>query len=371
MIRALTIIIISLIMGSVLLAGKVSAHPAWGIAVDRNNQIYFSDLETIWKIDAQGKLAVFKAGVSGRHTHDLNIDEAGNLYGAENSYEPATQRFFSALWKMTPAGGFSYLLAPTDDPPEGISIWRDREGNMYHVTNHPGQELLILRRTPGGTVSALIGSSSAVRQYRQGVPYGVGGTAFGSEGALYFTDGSNVGKVTMDGRLTMLARNLALENPAGSLMPDSRVTRLFGIAVDAQGNAFVADNGNRRVLKVTSGGTVSTLVSAEQPWSPTGVALKDGDLYILEFGFTPPSTYTPRVRKLSSDGRIMTVATVAGNANPSAGESTSGGDSGRSAESEPSIPYVLLGSVVAIAALTIVICLTHRKISSSRNSALK
>jgi len=29
----------------------------WGIAVDRQRQVYFSDLKTIWKIDAQGKLA--------------------------------------------------------------------------------------------------------------------------------------------------------------------------------------------------------------------------------------------------------------------------------------------------------------------------
>lgn len=170
----LIIIITSLIIGCVLLADNVSAHPAWGITIDQHNQIYFSDLETIWKIDAQGKLAVFRAGLSGRHTHELNIDEARNLSGAENSYESATQRFFSAIWKRTPAGDFSYLLAPTDNPPKGSSIWRDREGNMYHVAHYPERELLILRRTPNSTVSALVGSSTAVREYRQGVPYSVG-----------------------------------------------------------------------------------------------------------------------------------------------------------------------------------------------------
>src|SRR5919202_429557 len=107
MTRALIITITAIISMCVLLADSVSAHPAWAIVVDRNNQIYFSDIEAIWKIDAQGKLSVFRAGVSGRHTHDLNIDEARNLYGADNSYEPATQRFFGAIWKMTPQGGFS------------------------------------------------------------------------------------------------------------------------------------------------------------------------------------------------------------------------------------------------------------------------
>ncbi len=220
MTRALVITITAIITLCVLLAESVSAHPAWGIVIDRNNQIYFSDIETVWKIDAQGKLTVFRAGVSGRHTHDLNIDEAGNLYGADNSYEPATQRFFSAIWKMTPGGGFSYLLASTDNPPEGTSIWRDRDGNMYHVTNYPERELLVLKRTPNGNVTALVGSSNAVREYRQGSPYSIGGMAFGSEGALYFTDNSNVRKVTMDGRMTMLARNLTVENTAETPMTE-------------------------------------------------------------------------------------------------------------------------------------------------------
>lgn len=369
--RALINTITVIITSCAFLAGGVSAHPAWGIVVDRNNQIYFSDLETVWRVDAQGKLTVFRAGVGGRHTHDLNIDEDGNLYGADNSYEPSTQRFFSAVWKMTPAGSFSYLLAPTDDPPEGTSIWRDRDGNTYHATNYPERELLVLKRTPDGDVTALVGSSNAVRGYRQGVPYSVGGMAFGADGALYFTDGSNIRKVTTDGRVTMLARDVAPENPTHSPTPESQVTRLFGIAVDAQGNVFAADNGNRRVLKVTSGGTISTVARAEQPWAPTGVALKDGNLYILEFGFTPPSTYTPRVRKLSPEGRITMVAAVGENADPAAGESTSVVSSERSSESRARMPYFLLGVGAGVFALTIVIWRVRRRASDHRPPALK
>ena len=370
MTRAL-IVITSLVTGCVLLAGGVSAHPAWGIAVDRNNQIYFSDLETVWKIDARGKLTVFRAGVSGRHTHDLNVDEAGNLYGADNSYEPATQRFFSAVWKMTPAGDFSYLLAPTDDPPEGTSIWRDRDGNTYHATNYPERELLVLKRTPNGNVTALVGSGNAVRAYRQGVPYSVGGMAVGADGAVYFTDGPNVRKITADGRLTTLARDLAAEKSPENPTPENPVTRLFGVAVDARGNVFVADNGNRRVLKVAPDGTLSTAARAERPWSPTGIALKDGDLYILEFGFTPPSTYTPRVRRLSADGTITVLAAVGENGSPAAGERASGGRSDRSTEPRTRLPYALVGVGAAIFALTILIRRSRRRTSARQQSALK
>src|SRR5688572_4279205 len=130
-------------------ATDAQAHPAWGIAVDRQGQVYFSDLKTIWKIDAQGKLSVFRAG---GHTHDLNIDDAGNLYGEHD---------FSTIWKMTPAGDFSYVHAPTGNPPRGVSIWTDRDRNMYSVeqNNHLKRETLLLRRTPSGNVSVFAGSS--------------------------------------------------------------------------------------------------------------------------------------------------------------------------------------------------------------------
>jgi hypothetical protein len=344
----------------------VSAHPAWGIVVDRNNQIYFSDLETIWKIDAQGKPSVFRAGVSGRHIHELTIDEGGNLYGADYTYESETQRYINAIWKMTPAGGFTYILAPTNSLPGGVSIWRDRNGNTYSVeqNNHLKRETLLLRRTPNGNASVLAGSSYGHMDGRgsQAKFSSIVGMAFGPDGSLYLADSSSVRKVTMDGTVTTLAGDLDVRSPAQN--PVEGVIAwgsLMGLSVNAQGDVYVVDYRNRRVLKVSSSGTVSTVAQAEQPWTPTGVAATGhGDLYILEFRFTPPSTNTPRVRKLSSDGRITVLATVGENRNPAVGESSSGE---RSAESKPSVPYVLLGVGVSIFALTIVIWRLRRRMS--------
>src|SRR5688572_26979531 len=118
---------------TLVLAAGAQAHPAWGIAVDRHGQVFFSDLKTVWKIDGQGKLSVFRPGTGDRHVHDLNVDDGGNVYGADNSYDPATKRFSSAIWKMTPSGEFSYILPTTENPSVGTSIWKDRGGNMFHV----------------------------------------------------------------------------------------------------------------------------------------------------------------------------------------------------------------------------------------------
>src|SRR5687768_9197473 len=90
-------------------AGVTShAHPMWGIAVDIRGQVYFTDLTSVWRIDVDGRLSVFRPKGDG-HVHEISLDSEGNLLGAENTYDPATKKFFSAIWKMTPAGQSSYL----------------------------------------------------------------------------------------------------------------------------------------------------------------------------------------------------------------------------------------------------------------------
>jgi hypothetical protein len=309
MIRALVLAI--LVIGSIciLLTAKAQAHPAWGIAVDPQGQVYFSDLQTIWKIAVQGKLSVFRAAKDGRHTHEMNIDEAGNVYGEDD---------FKAIWKITPAGDFSYIQAPTDNPPRGVSIWRDRDGNMYSVeqNNHLKRETLLLRRKPSGNVSVFAGGNygHADGKGRRAKFSNIVGITFGADNSLYLVDGSGIRKVTMDGAVTTLIRNVKVENASGNSAGSSS---LFGIAVDAQGNVFVADYGNRRILKIAPNGQMTTLLRSEESWYPTGVAARGGEIYILEEAHTP--TYKPigtRVRKLSSDGKNSVLATVGENTNP-------------------------------------------------------
>lgn len=360
MIRPPVTTILTVVSICVLLTAKAQAHPAWGIAVDRQGQVYFSDLKTIWKVDAQGRLSVFRAG-NDRHTHELNIDEAGNLYGVDNSYDPATQRFFIALWKMTPAGGFSYLLAPTDNPPKGISIWRDRDGNMYSVeqNNQLKHETLLWRRTLSENVSVLAGGSYGYADGKgsQAKFSNIIGMAFGPDNSLYLTDSFSVRKVTMDGTVTTLARNVVAENASGN--PAGRIP-LLGIAVDAQGNVFVADWANQRILKIAPDGQLATLIRAEEPWFPTGVAIRGDDFYILEESHTP--AFIPagtRVRKLSPDGTVRVLATIGENGVPSAslsaGEILSGENSEGISGPERNIPYSLIGTGVSILVLAVIV----------------
>jgi hypothetical protein len=118
----------------VLLPASLSAHPATGIVVDAQGRILFSDLETVWRLEPGGRLTVFRAGVRGRHVHELSIDKEGYVYGADITYEPSTVKWIEAVWRRTPDGrDETYLVAPTADSHRSISVRRDAEGNSYFV----------------------------------------------------------------------------------------------------------------------------------------------------------------------------------------------------------------------------------------------
>ena len=308
MARFLVMQIMALVVGGILCV-DVWAHPPWGIVADRQGQVYFSDLETIWKIDARGRLSVFRAGVQGKHTHELAIDDGGNLFGEDLTYDPASQHNSVAMWRMTPAGDLSYVLAMTTSPPAGFSLWRDRAGNMYSVKQNQDspREILVLKRTSDGRLVTLQGGTRPPPQERQPILYSVGGVAFGPDGTIYATDGKNILKITADGRVSTLARDISAEGPAAEASEGGAAGRVYGLAVDAQGNVFAADFNNRRVVKVAPDGKTTTLLQTESPWSPSGIAISNGELYLLEFGPGPPR---PRVQKLAADGKVTTLATV-------------------------------------------------------------
>jgi sugar lactone lactonase YvrE len=94
---------------------------------------------------------------------------------------------------------------------------------------------------------------------------------------------------------------------------DAEEPFLRGLAVDAKGTVYVAATGCRSVLKITPDGKVSTVLKADRPWSPSGVAVHHEDVYVLEhisMNSDAHEDWPPRVRKLGRDGKITILATV-------------------------------------------------------------
>jgi hypothetical protein len=70
---------------------------------------------------------------------------------------------------------------------------------------------------------------------------------------------------------------------------------------------------SRAPLKITADGKVESVLKAERPWSPTGVAIHGDDVYVLEYTNAnggPDEGWRPRVRRLGRDGKVTTLATI-------------------------------------------------------------
>src|SRR6185503_13113101 len=189
-----------------------------------------------------------------------------------------------------------------------------RDGLLYYASNNekmtPGA-LQVTRQSPNGEISIFPPDGKKTTETQ-----GITGLAPGPDGALYIAQPSAVLKLKMDGTFTTLASSIELKdrdvdypdhNP-GSLIPSLR-----GLAVDADGTVFAAAVGCRAVVKISPAGKVETVLKAERPWSPTGVAVQGGDVYILEYTNANGNLnegWRPRVRKLAHDGKVTTLFTA-------------------------------------------------------------
>jgi len=139
----------------------------------------------------------------------------------------------------------------------------------------------------------------------------------GADGSIYVATWKGVIQLSLDGAIAKVLHPLAVSdcdsdpadhNPANASSPLFR-----GLGVDSLGNVYVAATSCHRVVKITPAGQVTTILSSERPWSPTGVAVRGEDIYVLEYtNANGPRTegWYPRVRKRGNDGVWVTVVEV-------------------------------------------------------------
>jgi sugar lactone lactonase YvrE len=285
--------LLALVVGC-LLSASVLSHTGSGIAVDRDGQVYFLDTGSgLWKIDTQGGLT----HLSGLKNHWLALDASDGFANARLPTDPDLD------WVITRVGANPTLLISTDFP---IAI--GEEGNLYYPSGRPGG-LRIMRTTPSGETSVL---ATLPATARGPLPH-LNGITAGPDCSLYYTENTAIRRITTDGRISIMATVRALVS-GPSIPGTNQHPYLRGLAVNARGVMYVADNGDARVLKITPDGKITTLLQLQSPWSPTGVALFGSDVYVLEFLHTAEDdrrAWLPRVRKITPDGKSTIIATVA------------------------------------------------------------
>ena len=86
--------------------------------------------------------------------------------------------------------------------------------------------------------------------------------------------------------------------------------RTANVNENSNGRAYAAATGCRCVV---SAGKVSTVLKSERPWNPTGVALREGDVYVLVWTHANGGAndgWRPRVRKVTRDGTVSLLVEI-------------------------------------------------------------
>jgi sugar lactone lactonase YvrE len=253
----------------------------------------------------------------------LAIDRQGSLYIAEAN--DARVRKVSPDGTITTIAGTGARGSSGDGGPatsaklyfpRGVAV--DAQGSVY-ISDY---ELQTVRKVnPAGTITTFAGTgrggfsgdggpaTSAQLRYPEGI-------AVDGSGNVYIADRGNgrVRKVSPAGTITTIAGGGASLGDGGAAT-SARLSNPEGLAVDAQGNVYIADWGHYLVLKV-SGGTITTIAGTGAPacgpftigaaigdggpatsapvCQPWGLALDgQGNLYVAEQGRS-------RVRKVTA-----------------------------------------------------------------------
>jgi sugar lactone lactonase YvrE len=140
-------------------------------------------------------------------------------------------------------------------------------------------------------------------------------------GNLYVADTGNqvIRKIAPDGVVSTLAGMAGVSGSADGLGDQARFQAPFGLAVDREGNVYVADTINNTIRKIFPDGVVQTLAGragqagdddgvgdAARFRNPWGVAVDPwGNVFVADMS-------NDAIRKISPTGRVTTLAGLAG-----------------------------------------------------------
>jgi sugar lactone lactonase YvrE len=340
--------VVSTIAGSAGNSGDVNGsggaarfNTPFGIAAASDGTLYVADSvnETIRRITPGGAVSVF-AGAALAGAVDGNgadarffrpqgvaLDSAGNVFVADT--------FNHGIRKLTPAAASSTLAGPggnfgsTDGPganarfnrPRGIGI--DRQGNLYVSESFNNT---IRRITPTGVVSTFAGQAGAFDYLDRTGPAARFGDPSGltldSSDNLFVTDKvfNALRRIAPDGAVQTWAGTPGITTGSSDgPFNIGRFNQPQGVAVDRDGNVYVADSGNHTIRKVLpssnmsvfaglsglSGATDGTGAGARFS-APSDIAIDQaGNLYVTDYN-------NSTIRRITPAGIVSTLAGQAG-----------------------------------------------------------
>jgi sugar lactone lactonase YvrE len=229
----------------------------------------------------------------------IAFDPAGNLYVADRNNH-VIRRINAAGIVSTFAGAVGQRgmqdgngSAARFNFPLGVAT--DAAGNVYVAD---AENDAIRKITPAGSVTTLVATDL----------WFPAAVAVATNGDVYVADRNQhlIQKITSSGQMTPFAGiRFSFGNRDGA-----KESALFrnpeGVAVDAAGNVYVADTGNKRVRMISAAGVVTTLAATPQLKAPTSVVVDGGGTVF----FSDLMNHT--IHRIGTDGVLTTIGGTAG-----------------------------------------------------------
>ncbi len=242
-----------------LSAGTTLAHPGIGIVKDSKGNIYYTNLEHVLKISADGRSTI---AVKKVHTHQLYMDKLDNLYGQHSMYSgEATNEWSHYVWKLNAKGKLDTIIKHTKGfYIENFSFVHDDAGNMYWINS---KENRIMKSSANKTAVIATGDFKLVQWMHI------------MNNQLYFVQQDDIYCIDAFYNKRLLAKDLG-KKPGNH-------NSLFGLWSDNQNNLYVANTDFKKVQRISQKGEIKDYYYSTKGWMPTGGIFDDhGNLWLVE-----------------------------------------------------------------------------------------
>jgi sugar lactone lactonase YvrE len=256
--------------------GGAEFYRPYGTAVDSQGNVYVADADhRIRKIDSSGNVTTlagngfpgFADGTGGangtamfRQPEGVAVDSVGTVYVAD--FGNHRIRMIDASGNVTTLAGNGHLgfADGTGGPdggaefdfPSGVAV--DTGGNVYVADKDNNR---VRKIDALGTVSTLAGNGFSGYSDGTGGPNGTAefdfpsGVAVDAQGNVYVADAANdsIRLIDPSGDVTTLAGHgdFGFDDGSGGAWGTAAFASPFGVAVDLAGNVFVGDTDNNRI----------------------------------------------------------------------------------------------------------------------------
>jgi streptogramin lyase len=268
------------------------------VAIGRDGSIYVADSlgYAIKRIDMKrGTVATFAGGQGGQFVDGSDALSVSIGSPTSVAVAPDGKTVFFAnsfmVGRIDPDSTAHFVAGRPMNEPVGLAFASD--GTLY-IADLSGNTIWL--RSPDGALSRFAGSG----QYGSGGDLGPAlGAALSrpravavdaADNLLIADTGSNrIRRVDhVSNVITTVAGSSDVYDFAGDGGPadHARLSLPWGVAVGAGGNIYIADTGNNLVRRVTSAGTITTVVGGQSTLNgPAGLAISvSGDVYVATLG---------------------------------------------------------------------------------------